>query len=250
MTWQTNVLDCKPEEPFLAWAHIENKLARAWLQEFYGRQKIPMDPAATLSEHHAPVTNDGYVMHDHFIFENSFGARILASTKDEIPTPQIVRYDDHSSEQYVALIIVLIILLNQHGDAFKPQADAKEGNTHQAALFASSTQGLSVLRKYEQQDWQALFTSPTQLQALLAATLHTTQRDIPRRRERLQATPSEGRYSWHYDSLSSPHLPPPALALRDDCGPPGAVGDGHRRRFRRGHRTFRGTTGRTEQRAD
>ena len=45
------------------------------------------------------------------------------------------------------MIIVLIILLNQHGDACKPQADAKEGNTHQAALFARFTQGLSVLRK-------------------------------------------------------------------------------------------------------
>ena len=56
----------------------------------------------------------------------------------------------------MALIIVLIILLNQHGDACKQQADAKEGNTHQAALFASSTQGLSVLRKYEQQDWQVV----------------------------------------------------------------------------------------------
>ena len=75
------------------------------------------------------------------------------------------------------------MLLNHHGDACKPQADAEEGNTHQAALFASSTQGLSVLRKYEQQDWQALFASPTQLQALLAATVHTTQRYIPRRRE-------------------------------------------------------------------
>ena len=91
---------------------IENKLAKELLQEFYGRQKIPMDPAATLSEHHTPVTNDGYVMHDHFIFENSFGARILASTKDKNPTSHIVRYDDHSSEQYVALTIVLIILLN------------------------------------------------------------------------------------------------------------------------------------------
>ena len=182
MTRQINVLDCQPDVLLLALPHIENKLAQEPLQEFYGRQNIPMNPAATLSEHHAPVTNDGYVMHDHFIFENSF-ARILASTKDENPTPHIDRYDDHSSEQYVALIIVLIILLNQHGDAFKLQADAKEGNTHQAALFASSTQGLSVLRKYEQQDWQALFASPTQLQALLAATLHTTQRDIPRRRE-------------------------------------------------------------------
>ena len=93
-------------------------------------------------------------------------------------TPHIFRYDCHSSEQYVALILVLIILLNQHGDACKPQADAKEGNTHQAALFASSTQGL-----YEQQDWQALFASSTQLQALLAVTVYTTQRDIPRRRE-------------------------------------------------------------------
>ena len=153
MTRQINVLDCQPDALLLALPHIENKLAQEPLQEFHGRQKIPMDPAATLSEHHAPVTNDGYVMHDHFIFENSFGARILASTKDESPTPHIVRYDDHSSEQYVALIIVLIILLNQHGDAFKPQADAKEGNTHQAALFASSTQALPVLRKYEQQDW-------------------------------------------------------------------------------------------------
>ena len=41
---------------------------------------------------------------------------------------------------------------------------------------------------------------------------------------RLEPTPSEGRQRWHYDTLSSPHLPPPALVLKDDCGPPGAVG--------------------------
>ena len=99
MTRQINVLDCQPDVLLLALPHIKNKLAQEPLQEFYGRQKIPMDPAATLSEHHAPVFNDGYVMHDHFIFENSFGAPILASTKDENPTPQIFRYDDHSSEQ-------------------------------------------------------------------------------------------------------------------------------------------------------
>jgi hypothetical protein len=101
------------------------------------------------------------------------------------PTPQIFRYDNDSSEQYVAFTIALIILLNQHGDsdACKPQAEAKGVNTHQAALFASSTQGLSVRRKYEQRDWQALFASPTKLQALLAFTVHTTQRDIQRRRE-------------------------------------------------------------------
>ena len=67
---------------------------------------------------------------------------------------------------------------------------------------------------------------------------------------RLQPTPSEGRQRWHYDSLSSLQPPPPALFLRDDCGPQRAVGDGHRRRFRRGCRTFPGTTGRMEQRAD
>ena len=98
-----------------------------------------MDPAATLFEH---VTNNGYVMHDHFMSENSVRARILASTKDENPTPRISKHDDHSSEKYVSLNIDLIVLFNQHGDAFKPHADAKGGNNHQAALFASSTQGL------------------------------------------------------------------------------------------------------------
>ena len=67
---------------------------------------------------------------------------------------------------------------------------------------------------------------------------------------RLEPTPSEGRQRWHYDTLSSPQPPPPALFLRDDYGPARAVGDGHRRRFRRGRRTFPGTTGRMEQRAD
>ena len=74
MTRQTNVLDCKPVK-FLALPRIENKLPQTWLQQFYGRQKIPMDPKATLSEHQVPVINDGYATHDHFIFENSFGAR-------------------------------------------------------------------------------------------------------------------------------------------------------------------------------
>ena len=41
---------------------------------------------------------------------------------------------------------------------------------------------------------------------------------------RLQPTPSEGRQRWHYETLSSPQPPPPALILRDDCGPTGAVG--------------------------
>ena len=55
------------------------------------------------------------------------------------PITQIFRYDNHLSERYVAFTIALIILLNQHGNASKPQAEAKGVNTHQAALFASST---------------------------------------------------------------------------------------------------------------
>ena len=94
MTRQINVLDCQPDVLLLALTHIENKLAQESLQEFYGRQKIPMDPAATLSEHHVPVTNEEYMMHDRFISENSFGARNLASTKDENQTPHIFRYDE------------------------------------------------------------------------------------------------------------------------------------------------------------
>ena len=97
------------------------------------------------------------------------------------PTPQIFRYDNHSSEPYVAWTIALIILLHQQGDASKPQADAKVVN--QAAIFASSNLVLSVRRKYDQQDWQALFASPTQPKALLARTARTTQREILHRRE-------------------------------------------------------------------
>ena len=95
MTRQINVLDCQPDVLLLALPHTENKLAQEWSQECYGRQEIPMDPAATLSEHHAPVTNDGYVIHDHFIFENSFGARILASTKDEFLLVQRMKFQHH-----------------------------------------------------------------------------------------------------------------------------------------------------------
>ena len=41
--------------------------------------------------------------------------------------------------------------------------------------------------------------------------------------------------------LSSPHQPPPALVLSDDCGPPGAVGAAG---------PFEGLRAGTEQRAD
>jgi hypothetical protein len=40
----------------------------------------------------------------------------------------IFGYDAYSFEQYVALISVLVILLNQHGNVLKLQADAKLSN--------------------------------------------------------------------------------------------------------------------------
>ena len=63
MTRQTNVPDCKPIK-LLALPHIEIKLAQTWLQEFYERQKISINPEATLSLHHVPVINDGFATHD------------------------------------------------------------------------------------------------------------------------------------------------------------------------------------------
>jgi hypothetical protein len=85
---------------------------------------------------------------------------------------------------------------------------------------------------------------------------------------RIQPTPSEGRHSWHYDTLSSPHLPSDPLTINNDYGPAGAAGawappphlpepqdlqgqragrsNGRRRRIRRRRITFSGTTGRME----
>jgi hypothetical protein len=63
------------------------------------------------------------------------------------------------------MTIALIVLLNQHGHPFKQQADAKRVNYHQPIFFASATK----------------------LQALLAASVCTTQRDIPREREQKAA---------------------------------------------------------------
>ncbi len=72
---------CKLEDLFLLLAHIEteNELARAWLQKFDGEMKIPIDPIATLSEHHVSDTYNGYATLDCFIFMDSFGAQNLAT---------------------------------------------------------------------------------------------------------------------------------------------------------------------------
>ncbi len=57
---------CKPEDPFLALAHIEYKLARACLHKFDGEKKILIDPIATLSEHQVSDNENGYAtLHIH-----------------------------------------------------------------------------------------------------------------------------------------------------------------------------------------
>jgi hypothetical protein len=80
MTRQTNILACNPEELYLALAHIENKLARAWLRNFDGRKAIPIDSIAMLSEHHVSDNDDGYATHFRSIFTDPLGSRDLAAT--------------------------------------------------------------------------------------------------------------------------------------------------------------------------
>jgi hypothetical protein len=82
MTRQTNVLACKPEL-YLVLAHIENKLARAWLRRFNGGKKIPIDSIAMLSEHHVSDNDEGYATHYRSIFTDSFGTQDLTVTGDQ-----------------------------------------------------------------------------------------------------------------------------------------------------------------------
>jgi hypothetical protein len=76
---------CKPEDLFLALAHIENELARAWLQKFDGENKIPIDLISTLSQHHVSDNDNGYATLDCVIFMASFGDRNLATKGTQIP---------------------------------------------------------------------------------------------------------------------------------------------------------------------
>ena len=92
---------CKPEDLFLALAHIENKLARAWLHKFDGGKNIPIDPIATLSEHHVSDNDKGYATLDCFIFMDSFGAQNLATNGTQIPYCNAAQDDDWSYNQPV-----------------------------------------------------------------------------------------------------------------------------------------------------
>ena len=92
---------CKPEDLFLAFAHIENKLARAWLHKFDEGKKILIDPIATLSEHHVSDNDKGYATLDCFIFMDSFGAQNLATNGTQIPYCNAAQDDDWSYNQPV-----------------------------------------------------------------------------------------------------------------------------------------------------
>ncbi len=65
---------------------------------------------------------------------------------------------------------------------------------------------------------------------------------------RIQPAPSEGRHSWYYDTLSSPHLQPDPITISDDYGPAGAAGAWASPPHPSGPQDLSGTTGRTEQR--
>ncbi len=83
MTKQTNVLACKQEELYLALAHIENKLAQAWLRKFDGRKAIPINSIAMLSEHLVSDNDDGNATHFRCIFTDPFGTRDLEVAGDQ-----------------------------------------------------------------------------------------------------------------------------------------------------------------------
>ncbi len=53
--------------------------------KFYGEKIIPIDPNATLSEHHVSDNDNGYALLDCVIFMDSFGNRNLATKGTQIP---------------------------------------------------------------------------------------------------------------------------------------------------------------------
>ena len=67
---------------------------------------------------------------------------------------------------------------------------------------------------------------------------------------RLQPTPSEGRQRWHYDTLSSRIYRRQHSSSVMTAGRRELLEHGPRSSISRGCRTFQGTTGRMEQRAD
>ncbi len=129
---------CKPEDPFLALAHIENKRARAWLHKFDGEKKILIDPIATLSEPHVSYNDNGYATLDCFIFMDSFGAQNLATNGTQIPYCNAMQDDDWSyngttslsmemRKSSCTLRIMTLRMANSHMRLVEPQVSHMNG---------------------------------------------------------------------------------------------------------------------------
>jgi hypothetical protein len=130
---------CKPEDLFLALAHVENELALAWLQKFDGEQKSHVYPIATLSEHHVSENDNGYASYaalDCFIIMDSFGARDLMT---QFPSNNAMQDDDWNYESTTNLsmemrksscdlwIIMTLRMANSHMRLTEPQVNHMNG---------------------------------------------------------------------------------------------------------------------------
>ena len=59
MARRVDVLNCKPEDLFLAVSQVEQQLAQKSLLTFGGRKKIPIQVFSIMFEHIIPATNSG-----------------------------------------------------------------------------------------------------------------------------------------------------------------------------------------------
>ena len=59
MARRVDVLNCKPEDLFLAVSQVEQQLAQKSVMTIGGRKKIPIQVFSIMSEHIIPDTNSG-----------------------------------------------------------------------------------------------------------------------------------------------------------------------------------------------
>ncbi len=60
MARRVDVLNCKPEDLFLAVSQVEQQLAQKSLMTIGGRKKIPIQVFLIMSEHIIPDTDSGW----------------------------------------------------------------------------------------------------------------------------------------------------------------------------------------------
>ncbi len=95
-----------------------------------GEKKIPIDPIATLSEHHVSDNNNGYATLDCFIFMDSFGAQNLATKGIQIPYCNVMQDDDWSYNQPVdgdEKVFMCLVDTNSHMRLVEPQVSHMNG---------------------------------------------------------------------------------------------------------------------------